>query len=336
MKGASQMDTLEVAHAGARCLANLVQRNGSFKYRYDSDSDTLLTGYNVLRHAGAVWAMLDVNRDVSDQKIFASCGQAAHYLLDTYLRFFRSYAHVCICEENTIKLGGNALSTLALVSLFERTQNHFLLAIAEQLAQFMLDQRLENGSLVHKRYFQSGKISNFQSMYYTGEALFALLAVYRLTQEKHWYEAALEIEQELAPKDYGVEEQSHWMLYFLELLSHHETSSLGYLHAEKIAIHILDHPDYLSWERSTPIACRTEGLLAFLRMKRPDTVDDQTLRERCLEQVKFNLKRQMDFRLPDGSFVRGGNDRRMNEVRIDYIQHNISSFLHFSRLGLSL
>ncbi|MBU4393718.1 MAG: hypothetical protein KKD78_01615, partial [Proteobacteria bacterium] len=76
--------------------------------------------------------------------------------------------------------------------------------------------------------------------------------------------------------------------------------------------------------------------LAFLRMKRPNDIDDKALRERCLEQIKYNLNRQLTFRLPDGSFIRGGNDRRTNEVRIDYIQHNISSFLHYARLGLHL
>ncbi|MFH2123398.1 MAG: hypothetical protein ABIJ50_07960 [Pseudomonadota bacterium] len=330
------MDTLKIAHKGAICLANLLQKNGSFKYRYDSHSGTLLEGYNVLRHAGAVWAMLDVYHHVTDENILASCRQATHYLLDSYLRFFRSYNNVCICEDNAIKLGGNALCTLALTSLFEKTQDHFLLAIAQQLAQFMLAQRQENGNLIHKRYFQSGKISKFQSMYYTGEALLALLALYRLTQQQDWYNAAQDIENILAPEDYGVQEQSHWMLYFLELLSNYETSSRYYLHAQKIVLHILENPEYLSWERSTPIACRSEGLLAFLRMKRPDNIDDKILRERCLEQIKYNLNKQLTFQLSDGSFIRGGHDRRNNEVRIDYIQHNISSFLHFSRLGLNI
>lgn len=330
------MDALEVAQAGAVCLGNLIQDDGSFKYRYDSHSVSPLGGYNVLRHAGAVWAMLDVYRDMSDKPILEGGKKATHYLLDTYLRFFRNYNNTCICEENTIKLGGNALSTLALLSLFEVTEDYFLLAVAEQLAHFMVNQRRENGDLIHKRFFRSGKISSFQSMYYTGEALLALLALYKRTRKAQWFDEVQEIEKKLATEDYGVEEQSHWMLYSLELLSNYKASSLYYRHAEKIVLHILGNPEYLSWERSTPIACRSEGLLAFIRMKQPGNVDDKALRKRCLEQIKFNLKRQMDFRLPDGSFIRGGNDQRKNEVRIDYIQHNISSFLHFSRLGLSL
>jgi hypothetical protein len=328
------MNPLEIAYSGARCLKDLVQGDGSFKYRYDSQTATPLNGYNVLRHAGTIWSMLDVYRNVADKTLLEGGRKATHYLLDTYLRFFRDYNNACICEDNKIKLGGNALSTLTLLSLFELTQDHFLLAVAEQLCDFVLRQRLENGALVHKRYFDSGKISGFASMYYTGEALLALLALYRLTHRKQVLEAVVEIEKDLAAIDYGVEEQSHWMLYSLELLSHFQASSLSYRHAEKIVKHILDNPEYLSWERSTPIACRSEGLLAFVRMQRPESVDDRALCEKCLEQVQANLMLQLAFRLPDGSFVRGGKDRRRNEVRIDYIQHNTSSFLHYARLGL--
>ena len=329
------MDPLEIAYSGANCLKDLVQSDGRFKYRYDSQNTTSLDGYNVLRHAGAIWSMLDVYRDVTDKTLLAGGRKATCYLLDTYLRFFHDYNNACICEDNKIKLGGNALSTLALLSLFELTQDHFLLAVAEQLCQFVLTQRLENGALVHKRYFLSGKISDFTSMYYTGEALLALLVLYQLTHRKQLLDAVLEIENELAVADYGVDGQSHWMLYSLELLSHFHGSAIFYRHAEKIVKHILENPEYLSWERSTPIACRTEGLLAFLRMRRPADVDDGALCEKCLEQVKTNLMRQLAFRLPDGSFIRGGRDHRKNEVRIDYIQHNTSAFLHYARLGLT-
>lgn len=330
------MNSLELARQSADCLANLTQEDGSFRYRYDSRSGGLLGGYNILRHAGSIWAMLDLYREIPDEKILESSQRATQYLLASSLKFYRRYTNVCICEDNAIKLGGNALSTLALLSLFEITGERFLLSVAKQLCQFMLDQRLEHGDLVHKRYFESGKISGFQSMYYTGEALLALLTLYKITREEQWLDAVRDIESGLAPEDYGVKEQSHWMLYSLELLSQFEASPIYFQHVEKIVLHILDNPEYLSWERSTPIACRSEGLLAFLRMNSPETVNNTSLQERCIRQVQYNLAKQLTFRLPDGSFIRGGNDRRNNEVRIDYIQHNLSSFLHSFRLGLKI
>jgi hypothetical protein len=327
------MDILQTAISGALSLVKLQRNDGSFRYRYDSRDNRSLKGYNVLRHAGAIWCLLDVYKEIEDNRILECARQSAGYLLNTYLRFFRDPQNVCICENNKIKLGGNALAALALLSLYEVTGNPFLLAVSEELCRFMLSQRAEHGMFVHKRYFRSGKISDFQSMYYTGEALLAILTLYRITGEKKWFDAVTEIETELAAENYGVEEQSHWMLYTLELLCHYDNSPIFYDHAGNIACHILDNPDYLSWSRSTPLACRSEGLLAFVRTRQPENVNDRELIQRCLEQISSNCERQLQYRLSDGSFIRGGGDQRNDEVRIDYIQHNVSSFLHLYRIA---
>ncbi|MEM1152848.1 MAG: hypothetical protein AAGI44_01820 [Pseudomonadota bacterium] len=191
--------------------------------------------------------------------------------------------------------------------------------------------RDEQGELIHKRYFGTGKVSAFRSEYYTGEALLALLSMYAVSGEQMWLDETLSVERALAGIDYGVAEQSHWMLYALELLQLHAETELAYEHAAKIARNILSNGLYLSWGRSTPIACRSEGLMAFVRMKHPENIEAVRLRDACLAQVESNLCKQLECRRSDGSFVRGGQDQRHNEVRIDYIQHNISAFLHFHR-----
>lgn len=326
------MEPFAVAHESAVCLANLVQDDGRFRYRYRAESSHELGGYNVLRHAGAIWALLDVYRETEDSLLLKAGQRAITYLLDAHLRFYRDYRCACICEENKIKLGGNALAILALVSLYEFTKERFLLGLAEQLASYMLAERTKQGDFVHKRYFRSGKVSSFRSSYYTGEALFALVCLFEVTSDRQWLAAAETIEDRLAAQNYGVAEQSHWMLYFLEVFARHAFVPAYIDHAVRISRHILDHPDYLSWRRSTPIACRTEGLLALLRL--PETVGiDEDLRQNAWRQVRENLERQLGFRREDGSFIRGGDDGRNEEVRIDYLQHNISSFLHFGRLA---
>lgn len=82
------------------------------------------------------------------------------------------------------------------------------------------------------------------------------------------------------------------------------------------------------------MACRTEGLLAFVRMTPPKSSDSSN-RVDALKCIEENLARQLIFQTADGAFTRGGGDRRDQEVRIDYIQHNISAFLHFSQLEQS-
>ena len=45
--------------------------------------------------------------------------------------------------------------------------------------------------------------------------------------------------------------------------------------------------------------------------------------------MRENLALQLGYRTADGAFIRGGGDDRHFEVRIDYIQHNVSAFLHY-------
>lgn len=324
------------AHVSACCLAVLVGEDGQFRYRYDSKTGKNLDGYNILRHSGAIWVLVDTYRDTADERLLKAAQRALHFLLDNSLRFYRSYRNVCICEGNTIKLGGNALAALAMLTMFSITRERWLLNLSEQLCQFMLDQRREQGEFVHKRYFESGKISAFRSMYYTGEALFAMVTLFEQTGERFWLEAALDIERPLAYEGYGVAEQSHWMLYALEMMTRFSPSPDFSRHGAAIVGHILDHPEYLQWQRSTPIACRSEGLLAFLRQPPAGNQQDDHLRKRCRQQLEINIGKQMSFRLDNGAFIRGGQDKRHHEVRIDYLQHNISSLLHYSRLERSM
>ena len=326
---------LDVAQSGAAYLATLVDKQGQFKYRFDPEEGKASRGYNVLRHCGTIWAMMDVCDSLQSEEVLDACRRAAIYLQNNFLIFDGDMKHACVMEKNAIKLGGNALAIIALLSVNKNLDDDLLQAIILRLGDFMLDQQDSDGDFIHKRFFKSGKISQFRSLYYTGEALLALMKLHEITGEKRFLDAVLKCEDLLCPQDYGVAEQSHWMLYSLEALLKVDNSPKYYLHAEKIARHIIDNPDYKSWGRSTPTACRSEGLLAFLRIQPPASQKaDDNLRQKCLEAVKENLALQLSFRRPEGSFIRGGDDHRQTEVRIDYIQHNISSYLHYSRMNL--
>lgn len=334
MRNILSCDALAVAKAGANKLAELTLESGKFSYRYDAISNAKLSGYNVLRHSGTVWSMLDVFSVTKDEQLLTAANRAVTYLFNEHLRFFRSYLNFCILEKNSIKLGGNALAALALAKLYEINKSDVLLDISHQLCRFILEERSNHGDFVHKRYFKSGKISSFRSEYYVGEALLALLACYRITGDSQLLTAVQEVEAELVQQGYGIREQSHWMLYALEQLQRLDASPHIYPHAEKIATEIINNPTYLESGRSTPIACRTEGLLAFVRMTPPKSSDSSN-RVAALKCIEENLARQLIFQTADGAFTRGGGDRRDQEVRIDYKQHNISAFLHFSQLEQS-
>lgn len=327
---------MDIARSGADYLGALVKPNGQFVYQLDHQTGKAGPGYNVLRHCGTIWAMLDVYRTIGcSEETLSAARRAGAYLLDQYLRFDHDIDAVCISEDNSIKLGGNGLAILALLSLSEATGDQYILHTAVRLGEYIIANRAPDGDFIHKKFFKSQKISAFRSDYYTGEALLALLALYEKTRDAKWLDIAIERETELAKIDYGVPEQSHWMLYALEVISRHRPTKAQFAHAAKIARHILDFPEYRASERSTPIACRSEGLLAFLRMTKEGGVEAD-LRDACLTAVRADLASQFEYRRPDGAFVRGGDAaKRAEEMRIDYVQHNISGFLYYHLDGHS-
>ncbi len=320
-----------VAKTGANRLAALVKKSGRFQYLYDAATGERLKGYNVLRHCGAIWSMAETAPEFDKPDgLIATCRLSLGYLFRNHLRYFHDIDVQCIVAKDAIKLGGNGLAILAILAYAKLAPDESLLMVARNLGRYILGQTRRDNDFEHKRSFPKGELDEFRSDYYTGEALFALARLYEATGEAVWLEAAMKSELALAGRDYGVAEQSHWCLYAADALYAADPNPAVYELGKRIVEHIIEYPAYRERNQNTPTACRTEGMLAFLRMaRRADIAADRALRERCLAEIEENLRLQLQFRRPDGGFVRGAEDSR---VRIDYIQHSLSGFLEYDRL----
>lgn len=323
-------DPFAIAVSSAQRLAALTGPAGRFTYRYDPVRNLPSRGYNIVRHCGAVWSMMDVYRVRPAPELMEAGRRAISYLLANHVREDRYRPGLCVVEDGSVKAGANALAVLALIGLSRHTGESSFLDVARGLARNLLAARKPDDDFIHKRDFETGVIADFHSDYYTGEALFALVALFETTGERIWLDPAMSLEESLARRNYGVPFQSHWCLYALERMQRCGASDLCYRHAQAIAEHILTHTQYRGSGRSTPVACRSEGLLAFLRLRLAVGADTApVLSETCLGAIRENLALQLRHRHGDGSFYRGGDGERRTEVRIDYIQHNISAFLHY-------
>lgn len=321
----------EVVRGGANKLTSLVKKNGRFQYRYDAATGERLSGYNILRHCGAIWSMADAAYEIpAPTRLLSTSRLALAYLFREFLRHTGATDVQCIVEKDMVKLGGNGLAVLAMLAFHKQSPDESLLATAGDLGRYILGQMRRDKDFHHKRAFPGGKLQDFRSGYYTGEALFGLSCLYEATGERTWLDTALESELALAGRDYGVEEQSHWCLYEIDKLHQFEPIPELYEHGRRIVEHIIEYPAYRDRNQSTPTACRSEGMLAFLRMaRRADIAADRAFRERCLAEVEENLRLQLQYRRPDGAFIQGEGK---SLVRIDFIQHNLSSFLDYDRL----
>ena len=331
MQSLDSYSTRLIAIQGARALARLLLDNGKFIYRFKAGIEPRLgSKYNVLRHCGSAWSMLDVARQAGNlPEVVAAGEKAIQHMIDHYLSPYGADA-LCVVDGGKIKLGGNGLALLALVELNVLCNDAKYLQLGHRLASYIAAEQRPDGDFVHSRSYQTSEERGFRSEYYTGEALFGLVRLYEATADKQWLDLAINSEQKLFTRDYGIHAQSHWMLYTLEHL-YTATGSIAFLeHAHRIAEHIVLFPDYRETRRSTPIACRSEGLLAYARMrlKAPHFPRKPSIKD-CLSEVRKNLTLQLAFKTPTGEFIRGDGS---SEIRIDYIQHNISAFMAYSKI----
>ena len=322
------MTPIDIARAGALRLADLVCPNGRFTYAYRIGGEPL-GGYNLLRHCGAIWAMAEIANSQPDLR---SVGKAALRALSWVMASKTQRIETGLCltgSRPTAKLGGAALAVLACLEVNGRRRHAKLLEAAKRFGMFLVMMRLPNGDFVHKLHLETMRALPFRSEYYTGEALFALARLSAETGDPRWLDPAVDSIHKLAPLDYGVAEQSHWMLYALDLISRSADPDACIRYGAKIVENILDQPAYRARRQSTPTACRSEGMLAFLRMTEgasdPGII---RLRHRALTAVEQNLAMQQSFFHESGAFIHGD---RSDDVRIDYIQHNVSSFHAYDR-----
>ena len=93
--------------------------------------------------------------------------------------------------------------------------------------------------------------------------------------------------------------------------------------------------------RSTPTATRAEGLTAAARLARRTGADETALIEALERMAGFQLHCQItaenDLYLPRPDLARGGFRRSLTnwEIRIDYVQHNVSALLGLRSLLLT-
>ena len=353
-------DLEAAAGLGARYLAAAVDDGGRFVYSYRPDSNTVPRTYNVLRHAGSVYAMLEAYELTRHEPTLAAARRALTYLRSTVepLTVGRRRLHGVV-ERRYVKLGGNALAVLALSKYVAVTADRTDLPLARQLAEFIVAVQLPDGRFrVHKAHHRTGAPTDFVSEYYPGEAVFALMRLYAVdpNPDPRWLDAAAKAAGHLIDvrdADATIETQihDHWLLYGLNELHRAQPDPAYLAHTRRIlaAMRLTQHvgdPDddwyggYYVPPGATATSTRTEGLAAACRLLRDfgtaaeaaDALETATL------GATFTLKRQlgpeaaMFFRRPQRALGGVPHSLANAEIRIDYVQHAISCWLAVAQL----
>jgi hypothetical protein len=354
-KAFSKTDIGVALKMAGRYLAQAVQDDGSFIYEYNPLRDQVIPDYNIIRHAGAVFSMMELYGRYKDPEILKAAGKAVGFLLRHIREGTLSGKPVKFVEEkNEVKLGGNALTALALAEYARVTGDRSHDAVMKGLGEWILATQDANGRFtVHKQDSSSGRISSFQSEYYPGEAIFALMRLYSLTGERKWLDAAdkgalyqlktfSRLGDEKLPHD-------HWLLYGLNEIHRKRPrpefleGAMRFARVIIMAQHTRMNQSQPDWEggyykppRSAPTATRMEGLDSAYALAKDfgKVAEAREIRQALGRGMGFLLRIQVG---PEAAMYCRNPERSLGGVResvwspivrIDYVQHAISALLH--------
>lgn len=292
-----QFDAVEDAiNRSASYLIRITKENGMFEYRINMDPTIKVnTKYNILRHAGTIYAMSMYYEGHPDENMWAAIERTGRYLQDESILPIPGKDNMLAVwskpEVNRsgkllqVKLGGTGLGLVALLSIEKISPGFTPLPDLRALGQSIVHMQKEDGSF-YSKYIPSmgGNQDDWQSLYYPGEAALGLLMLYEKDPSNIWFKSAYKALEYLARSRENIADipADHWaLLATAKILSLENSNKLLVSKALLVnhAIQIceamireqINNPDRPQFDggfsidgRTTPAATRLEGLLAAL------------------------------------------------------------------------
>jgi hypothetical protein len=345
-------------------MASIVEADGRFRYLWRTADGRPLSGFNVLRHAGSAYSLVQAADTFGEPGWRAAAERALAWTVGRSRTDERHGPYGggkvrWLPETKHVKLGGAALAAVALATWQQTTGDERWSTELREFARYLVSQQQESGEFV---YFASiepgGEPRDDVSVYYPGEAVLGLVLTYGVDPDPAWLEAAIRgaawlVEVRDAGKSRRSLENDHWLMIGLSHLYRITQDPRWLDHSLRLAEavewqagahagHDVFHRDYKGGfyepPRSTPAATRAEGLVAVL-----DTCEAA---RRACPQVQDRLVAALGHVLESqyrpetawwmprpgrvvGGFAGGVVDP---DLRNDYTQHALSALIGGARV----
>ena len=274
-------------------LVGACDAQGRFVYELDLDTGRPATSrYNVLRHAGAMYALAAAYRRSGEPRVLACLQRAAGFLRRECVAPVPGQAEMSAVwsdprltnstSPRQAKLGGAGLGLVGLVELERLAPGSVPLDDLRRLGRFLVYMQKPDGSFYSKYTAETGRDDRWTSLYYPGEASLGALMLYALDGRPEWLQVAAGALGYLArPETFHHRPlPDHWMLIALEeLLPLYDRAECPVSrkqllrHARRTCLSMIDQQAPSRGDvlldgcfgddgRTAPTATRIEGLLA--------------------------------------------------------------------------
>jgi len=342
--------------------------DGKFVYEIDIHTGKKSNSYNIVRHAGAIYALAMLNHAQPDPQAVDAMVRAAAFLRQNFIGpgvhpgqlvvWSEPVAEQSKSHHQDADLGATGLGLVALAEVRHVDPKAVPLEELQALGRFLLFLQKDDGSFINKYRAESGPVEDWESLYYPGEAALAFVALYEADHSREWLVAAGKALSFLAKSRAALSTvpADHWALIATaKLFPYCDHISCPGASREELIQHAIQVCNSILREqfrgsaavgiagafdpegRTAPAATRLEGLLTAMEFLPKDELraEIRTKIEATVGRgIAFLLRMQIGSGPYSGGMPGAFATRALgsSEIRIDYMQHALCAWLRYQNL----
>lgn len=321
-------------------LTDQVQEDGSFIYGLYPRFDNEIDNYNIVRHASTLWSLICRYRLAPDEKLAEQIEQTINFMLGQVIYDSQGRAYLYEKKGDEIKLGGCSMAVVALTEYMDIFQNEKYKDVCCALGNGILSMMdPDSGEYYHVLNGDFTRKEEYRTVYYDGEATFALCRLYGLTGEPIWLDAAKSAVNHFIEADY-TQYKDHWVAYSMNEITKHIPDNKEYY---EFALANAQKNLQVIKDRDTTYHTYLELLMATFEVYDRATEHGITVKDFDLRMFMDTISTRADRQLngyfyPEYAMYMRNPKRILNtfmvrhdgyRVRIDDVQHNIGGYYLF-------
>lgn len=220
LKKFDKSTALDVITTSSEYLSMQLDLSGKFEYGVYPIHHKVIPSYNILRHASSIWSLVCAYRITDDKFTLRQIECALGFLVrNSFYKYQKprdeeNTAFIADLEKREVKLGGNAVAIIVFTEYMNVTGSDRYKKLCVELGNGILElMDAATGEFTHVLDIPSLKVKDkTRTVYYDGEAVFALARLYGLTGDKKWLDAAASAVERFIREDY-TKYRDHWIAY---------------------------------------------------------------------------------------------------------------------------
>lgn len=344
-------DLMESSVYAGNYLLKHLRNDGSFQYLYNPITNTGTNSpmYSLPRHAGTIYFLALLSKYTHRREFSEATKKAIDFMIKRTRQ--NCNGKLCLSHGTDASLGSSAIAVIAMAEYQKANGDRRYSGIMKSLGDFILSLQLPSGRFYHLFNTKNNKAIDLNTLYFDGEAAFALSQLYHLTKDERYLTAAKKVLDYLTGKawdffgsDYFYSEE-HWTCIAADHIYPYIKSRqyVDFCHGfSKYMKQLQYNQGETRWDatggqgftpfisvRVPPTCGRAEALVSIYNLLKNNGINDKELNDQIESTMGFILRHQYKpddaenilFPEPEqawGGFPPGAAE---NHIRIDYVQH---------------